>query len=303
MVPPYNGIGANEYIGDVTHEVPGPNGSLVPAVDFMSTVSTPSTWELNMWYHTLNAGFRTRISGETDFPCIYGERVGLGRSYVKVDGDLSYEAWCEGIRAGRNYVGDGRSHLLDFAVASRTGGIASKTSATVRMGEDGSELKIERPGMVRLTARVAARLNNEPDQRIRSTDSTQKPYWHLERARIGESREVPVEVIVNGQSVARKSVVADGELREVSFDVPVERSSWVALRILPSSHTNPIWVLVGEKPVRASRRSIEWCLQGVDRCWSQKERFIAPAELPQAQADYEHARTVYRQRLQEADAL
>ena len=77
----------------------------------------------------------------------------------------------------------------------------------------------------------------------------------------------------------------------------------MALRILPSSHTNPIWVLVGEKPVRASRRSIEWCLQGVDRCWSQKERFIAPAELPQAQADYEHARTVYRQRLQEADAL
>jgi hypothetical protein len=22
-------------------------------------------WELNIWYHTLNAGFRTRISGET----------------------------------------------------------------------------------------------------------------------------------------------------------------------------------------------------------------------------------------------
>ena len=33
-----------------------------------------------MWYHTLNGGFRTRVSGETDFPCIYGERVGLGRS-------------------------------------------------------------------------------------------------------------------------------------------------------------------------------------------------------------------------------
>jgi hypothetical protein len=30
-------------------------------------------------YHTLNAGFETRISGETDFPCIYGERVGIGR--------------------------------------------------------------------------------------------------------------------------------------------------------------------------------------------------------------------------------
>ena len=52
-----------------------------------STSSRPSTrrplWELNIWYHTLNCGFRTRISGETDFPCIYGERVGLGRSYVQ----------------------------------------------------------------------------------------------------------------------------------------------------------------------------------------------------------------------------
>ncbi len=78
-------------------------------------------WELNIWYHTLNAGFRTRISGETDFPCIYGERVGLGRSYVKLDGKLNYDAWCEGIRAGRNYVSDGKSHLMDFKVERRRG--------------------------------------------------------------------------------------------------------------------------------------------------------------------------------------
>ena len=52
-----------------------------------ATSSRPSTrrypWEMNIWYHTLNCGFTTRISGETDFPCIYGERVGLGRAYVK----------------------------------------------------------------------------------------------------------------------------------------------------------------------------------------------------------------------------
>ena len=28
FVPPYDGIGANEYIVDVTHEVPGPDGRL-----------------------------------------------------------------------------------------------------------------------------------------------------------------------------------------------------------------------------------------------------------------------------------
>jgi hypothetical protein len=174
-------------------------------------------------------------------------------------------------------------------------------SATVRMGEDGSELKLTKSGTVKLTARVAARLADQPDERVRRARHFEKPYWSIERARIGDTREVPVEVVVNGLPVARQTIVADGELRDVTFEIPVERSSWVALRILPSSHTNPIWVMVGDKPVRASRRSIEWCLKGVDQCWSQKERFIAAAELPQARLDYEHARTVYRARLAEAE--
>ncbi|MEO7597317.1 MAG: CehA/McbA family metallohydrolase, partial [Opitutus sp.] len=301
LMPEYSGIGANEYIMDVTHEVPGPDGALVPAVDFMSTVDTPSVWELNMWYHTLNAGFRTRISGETDFPCIYDERVGLGRSYVKLEGKLNYEAWCEGIRAGRNYVGDGRSHLMEFTASAASPEVNGKRGSVARMGENGSELKLASPGKVALTARIAARLADQPDERVQRANFAEKPYWSIERARIGTTREVPVEVIVNGVSVARQTIVADGTPRELAFEIPVERSSWVALRVLPSSHTNPIWVLVGDKPVRASRRSIDWCLKGVDRCWSQKERFIAAAELPQARLDYEHARTIYRARLAEAE--
>jgi len=100
IIPPFDGIGAAEYIVDVTHELPGPDGKPLPAVDFMSMVDTPHVWELNMWYQTLNVGYRTRISGETDFPCIYGEKVGLGRSYVKLDGKLDYDQWCEGNSSG-----------------------------------------------------------------------------------------------------------------------------------------------------------------------------------------------------------
>jgi hypothetical protein len=290
VVPPYSGIGADEYVVDVTHQLPGPDGKPAPAVDFMSTVDTPYVWELNMWYHTLNCGYRTRISGETDFPCIYGERVGLGRSYVKLDGKLDYDRWCEGIRQGRNYVSDGMSHLLDF----RVGG--------VRMGEGGSELRLPKPGSVRLSANVSALLPEKADAAIRERPYSQKPYWHLERARIGETRGVPVEVVVNGYPVARKVILADGTRRTVDFEVPIERSSWVALRVLPSSHTNPVWVTVNDQPVRASRRSAEWCLKGVDQCWSQKRRFIKPAELADAEAAYEHARSAYRKILAECEA-
>ncbi|MGE4181429.1 MAG: CehA/McbA family metallohydrolase [Limisphaerales bacterium] len=282
VVPPFDGIGANEYIVDVTHTVPGPDGKLVPAVDFISTVDTPYVWELNIWYHTLNCGFRTRISGETDFPCIYGERVGLGRSYVHLDGKLDYDAWCEGVRRGRNYVGDGRSHLMDFRVNQ------------TEVGRGSSEVALSRPGTVEVAARVAARLPEEPDNAIRRRKYSDQPYWHIERARIGNGREVPVEVIVNGRVVAKRNLTADGTLQEMKFDVAIERSSWVALRVLPSSHTNPIWVTVDDKPVRASRASADWCLQGVDRCWQNKERFIAPAEMADAKAAYAHARETYQ---------
>lgn len=288
-IPPFDGIGANEYIVDVTHQVEGPKGNLVPAVDFLSTVDTPMVWELNIWYHTLNVGYRTRISGETDFPCIYGERVGLGRSYVKVDGELTYNRWCEGIRAGRNYVGDGRSHLRDFSVGG------------VEVGVKDSELQLAKPGKVTARVDFAAWLDKEVNPIVRGRSQQEKPYWHIERARVGDSRMVPVELLVNGYPVARKEVAADGETREVGFEVQIDRSSWVAMRVLGSSHTNPVWVIVDDKPVRASRRSVKWCLASVDQCWSQKERFIAKAELNDARAAYAHAKKEYETRLTESE--
>ncbi|HKX28890.1 MAG TPA: CehA/McbA family metallohydrolase [Blastocatellia bacterium] len=277
-LPKFDGIGANEYIVDVAHE----------AVDFISTVDTPSTWELNIWYHTLNCGFRTRISGETDFPCLYGERVGLGRSYVRLDGKLNYNAWVDELRNGRSYVSDGKSHLLDLRVND------------LSIGTRQSELKLAGPQTVRVTARAAARLDPEPPKEAPQKGSDRRPAWDLERARIDRSREVPVEVIVNGRPVATRRIVADGQLREISFEVPIDQSSWIALRILPSSHTNPIFVTVGDRPIRASRQSAEWCLKAVDQCWSQKAPKISAQERPSAEAAYEHARQVYRRILAES---
>jgi hypothetical protein len=288
-VPPFDGIGGNEYIVDVTHEVPGPDGKLVPAVDFLSMADTPYVWELNIWYHTLNAGFRTRVSGETDFPCIYGEKVGLGRSYVKLDGKLDYDQWCEAIRAGRNYVGDGKSHLIAFKANDAA------------MGENGSELKLAKGGKVKLAAQVAAYLPEKENAQIKTRRYDQKPYWDIERARMPGTRTVVLEALVNGKAVAQKEISADGKLRDVSFDVDVPHSSWVALRILPSSHTNPIFVLVDGKPIRASRKSIEWCLKGVDNCWTQKERFLKGDEVEQGRQAYDHARKTYARLLAEAE--
>ncbi len=276
VVPRMAGIGANEYLVDLAHN----------ACDFISTVDTPAIWELNIWYHTLNCGFRSRISGETDFPCIYGERVGLGRSYVHLDGKaLNFDDWAEGIKKGRCYVSDGKSHLMDFTVNG------------LGVGQKDSEVRLTSPGKVTARAVVVALL--EPRQtpetdRIRNAPWTQKPYWDLERARIGDSRRVPVELVVNGVAVARKEITAEGSEQVVEFEVPIEISSWVALRILPSSHTNPVFVLVNDQPIRASRRSAEWCLKSIERCWHEKSPRIRERERAEARAAYDAALEVYR---------
>jgi hypothetical protein len=250
-------------------------------------VDTPYTWELNIWYHTLNAGYKARISGETDFPCIYGEKVGLGRSYVRQP-KLDYTDWVHGIRDGRNYVSDGKSHLLDFKVNN------------VEMGTGDSTLKMAAPGPVKVTAKVAALLGEKPDDVIRNRRVDQKPYWELERARMGNTRKVPLELLVNGNVVATREVVADGVMRDVAFDVKIEKSAWVALRILPSSHTNPVWVTVADKPIRV-KDSIEWCLAAVEKCFNQKIGRIRLTEQGEMKTAYDEAKAVYQGLLKEAN--
>ena len=280
-MPGFDGIGANEYIVDVTH---------ANSVDFISAGDTPYVWELNIWYNTLNVGFRTRISGETDFPCITDDQVGQARSYGKLDGPLSYQGWVHAVRDGRRYVSDGKSHLMDFAVNG------------TEVGTLNSEIHLNQTGQVRVEVSVAAYLDPVPQEDIRNRPYDQKPYWEIERARIKGTRQVPVELIVNGQVAATQTVVADGEVRHYTFEIPVERSSWVAARILPSSHTNPVFVIVGGKPIRASRRSAKWCLDAVNQCWSQKASKISARELEEARQAYDHARHVYEERILESSS-
>ncbi|MFO0904508.1 MAG: CehA/McbA family metallohydrolase, partial [Pirellulales bacterium] len=163
-MPKFDGIGANEYIVDVVHD----------ACDFISAVDTPILWELSIWYHTLNCGYTCRISGETDFPCIYGDRVGLGRVYVKLDPQkgLDFDRWIDGIRDGRSYCGDGLSHLFDFQVGGL--GVGEK-------GKDGraSFLAAQSGQTLDVSVQASALLAETPIDEIRNKPLDHKPYWHI----------------------------------------------------------------------------------------------------------------------------
>ena len=99
--------------------------------------------------------------------------------------------------------------------------------------------------------------------------------------------------------VETRTLTADGTIRPVEADLLLPRSGWVAARILPSAHTNPIWVQVGARAMQPARQSARWCLAAVDQCWRQKRDQIKPEERPAAEAAYDRARAVYQRLLDE----
>jgi hypothetical protein len=279
--PKMDGIGANEYIVTVTQNV----------VDFFSLGDTPAPWELNMWYHSLNCGFTTRLSGETDFPCIFDERVGMARSYFKPEGELSYDSYVDAIKKGHSYVSDGSSHIINFSVNG------------LEAGTKDSKVDLKKQESVKITASVVANLPEQQDQAgasIAERGLAAQPYWHIERARIGTTRKVRVELIVNGYAVDTTEIVADGKWQDVSFTYPV--SSFILDRVEGVSKFayQSCFCYRRGKPIH-ERKSAEWCRDAVDQCWKMKQANIRPEERAAAEAAYNDARKIYDEIIKTSD--
>lgn len=283
LIPEFNDNGANEFLIDVTHGV----------VDFLSAGDTPIAAELNIWYHALNCGFEVPIAGETDFPCLF-EKVGIGRSYVYLpvapSGDSGYRQWIDGLKHGRSYVSDGRSHILHMSV-----------EGCKLQGED-HHVKLEKPAIVRVSGTVAAYLPKDHQQQADGTGVNDHTYWHIERCRIGNSRRVPVELVVNGRPAAVREVEADGSQQSLTFETPIRESSWVALRILGSSHSNPIYISVQGRPIRASRSSVQWCIDSITAAWQRLGPRIAAHHQSEAKSAREHALKTFSQIMSETNS-
>jgi hypothetical protein len=279
-IPELNSVGAQEIFVTVAHGV----------TDFISAMDTPRISEWNAWYHLMNSGFPLKAAGETDFPCMSGTRVGQGRSYVHLGkvSRVDYPQWCRSLAAGRSYVSDGYAHALDFAVNGKS---------------SGEEVHIAKSGRVTVKAVVAfspetpfeaaygAAIPTSGARHIGDTVIRREIQGRDQRYEKGERL---VEIVVNGHAVASREVPADGREHPLDFTIPIERSSWVALRQFPQLHTNPVTVIVDEKPVRASRKSAQWALGCIDQLWRVRSRRIAEAEREEAGKAYEQARAIYR---------
>ena len=266
--------------------------------DFNSSMDTGRIGEWNVWYHLMNCGFPLKTSGETDFPCMSSTRVGQGRTYVRLGqvDRVDFHDWCEGIKQGQSYVSDGFAHALEFTVDDQRPGASS--------------VNLEQPRSVAVRAKVAfasetpaavahgTLVSDVPRREVGDTRVLHAPRSQA----IAAGGERLVEIVRNGEVVAKKTVPADGQIHDLEFQVPIESSSWIALRHFPQLHTNPVSVLVAGKPIRASRRSAQYCQTAVELLWHNRQRFISESERPAARAAYDRAIAIYQQRATEAVA-
>jgi hypothetical protein len=242
--------------------------------DFISAMDTARVPEWNCWYHIMNCGFPLKASGETDFPCISGSRVGQGRVYIqlgKVD-KVDFAEWCDGVAKGKSYVSDGYAHALEFTVDGKAPGFG--------------DVELKKPGEVKIKAKVAF--------------ASEIPLGTSVGANAPATKTRKVELVVNGVAVASQEVPADDKEHDLTFSPKIDKSSWVALRHFPQMHTNPVIVLVEGKPIRASRKSAQWCLGTIEQLWRVRRTAIAEAERDEAEKTFQKAIDVYRKIAEEA---
>ena len=288
-VPEMNGVGAMEL----------PVSLAAGVCDFISAMDTPRIAEWNMWYHMLNCGLPLKASGETDFPCMSGERVGQGRVYVALPkrDRVEFKDWCANLAQGRSYVSDGFAHAPGFTVNGAAPGFAP-----VHLTAAGDVEVHASVAFAPSTPSTVAQGLFLPEGGRRFTGDTVTLHGPRRRE-LAPGGERWVELVVNSLAVASNAVPADGRTHELHWRIPVTRSSWVALRQFPQFHTNPVEVRVGDQPIRASRTSARWAVEVIERLWEQRSKQIQESERAAARQAYDEALAKFRRIAEESPGL
>lgn len=257
-VPEMDGIGAQEIAVTTAQGL----------CDFISAMDTNRVPEWNCWYHLMNCGYPLKVSGETDFPCITDSRVGQGRVYVqlgtKID-KIVFKDWAEGLAKGRSYVSDGYAHALQFTVDGKA---------------PGDKVNLKDKANVTVKARVAF--------------AAESPLGTANGGKLPKGDKRVVEVVVNGRVIATQEVPADDKEHDLTFTLSIDKSSWIAIRHFPQMHTNPVEVIVGNQPIRASRKSALWAIGTIEQLWRVRGPGIAAAERADAERTFQWAIERYK---------
>jgi len=218
-----------------------------------------------IWYRLLNCGFRLPAAAGTDaFPNFASLRgpPGLVRVFVQAGAKLAHRSWLAGLKAGRTFVSN--APLLEFSVAGR--GIGDE----IRVSSEMQQV----PAVVSLRSNV--------------------PIDHL-------------EIVGNGKIVATIPLDSDRMTANATVMVPVNGSGWYVLRayadraempvldLYPFASTSPIYVRVGDWPVRSADDAaffVRW-IERVEAATRASTAWNTPAEQASTLRTLADARAVF----------
>ena len=174
----------------------------------------------DLWYGFLDLGYKLLPAAGSDFP--YMDLPGVVRSYVKIDGPFSVDAWFDAFRAGHLFVTNGP--LLEWTVDGRMPGdeLHVEPGATVEVVAEASlNPDLDRLDRLELVAHgevvAAAPAGGRDRVRLRTTVTADRSLWLAVRA-FGERQEpgnvtvahgAPFYVIVEGRPFYRDERVPE----------------------------------------------------------------------------------------------
>jgi hypothetical protein len=216
------------------------------------------------YYALLDCGFRLRPTAGTASG-VHPVPLGFGRVYVHCPAGFSYQAWIEGLNAGRSFVTTGP--MLLVRVDGRL------------------------PGEV---FRLAAGATPRPRLEIEALSAT--TLEAIEVVVNGEVRQTLKPANDPGEAGTRRSAAA--------LELPLEGSSWLAVRAIERrpdgrvrfAHSAPCHFEAEGRPLRPRRAEAEFLVRRVEAELA-RSRELLPAE---AVAEYERALEAYRRVLRDA---
>ncbi len=215
-----------------------------------------------LWYRLLNCGFHLPASAGTDcfLNRIRSQLPGASRVYVKTDGAFSYQAWIDGLRAGRSFVTNGP--MLEISVEETI---------------PGGTLCLAAPRDVHIVARASSQF---PLNKVEVVfNGKVVASGTLSADKLGSALDTHIRIPQSGWISFR----AQGPSHPDHSGGLLE------------AHASPIYVEVAGRPA-ASREDAEYFLKWIDRLSLAariRDRIPSPALKQHVENQLEAARDVY----------
>ena len=210
------------FFGGVGGVYLAPIDAAIGAIDFVESArvakAAGTSWR-GLYYKLLNSGLRVALVGGSDNSC-YSPEIGDTRTFARLgDEPLTFDAWCQAVRAGRTTIADGESRFVDLEVDGT--GI-------------GGEVDLAEPGSVQATATlsVAAGVAQSGTLRLlrNGVEVAAEPY------------DLP-----------------DGGTATLQAAVDMPSSGWLAAATADNhAHTAAIYVTVADRPIAQAQDAQYW---------------------------------------------